>query len=128
MLPLDDDSPFVPIRTAGYEESGKEIIMSDFVSGFWNIYVVGIVLVSIIGCGVFLWIAEHVRGMSKVRNHGSRLGRGSAGVQQSAAQLVAVAVLHHDRLFAVLSGDVSGSGNLQRVSLAGHPPDSTKVR
>lgn len=39
--------------------------MSDFVSGFWNIYVVGIVLVSIIGCGVFLWsqsTARHVEG------------------------------------------------------------------
>ena len=39
--------------------------MSDFVSGFWNIYVVGIVLVSIIGCGVFLWSqssARHVPG------------------------------------------------------------------
>ena len=39
--------------------------MSDFVSGFWNIYVVGIVLVSIIGCGVFLWSqssARHVSG------------------------------------------------------------------
>jgi cytochrome c oxidase cbb3-type subunit 3 len=39
--------------------------MSDFVSGFWNIYVVGIVLVSIIGCGVFLWMqstAKHVEG------------------------------------------------------------------
>ncbi|MDP1609925.1 MAG: cytochrome-c oxidase, cbb3-type subunit III [Sulfuritalea sp.] len=39
--------------------------MSDFVSGFWNIYVVGIVLVSIIGCGVFLWSqssAAHVEG------------------------------------------------------------------
>ncbi|MCK9389276.1 MAG: cytochrome-c oxidase, cbb3-type subunit III [Sulfuritalea sp.] len=30
--------------------------MSDFVSGFWNIYVAGIALVSIIGCGVFLWL------------------------------------------------------------------------
>lgn len=29
--------------------------MSDFVSDFWNLYVVVIVLVSIIGCGVFLW-------------------------------------------------------------------------
>jgi cytochrome c oxidase cbb3-type subunit 3 len=29
--------------------------MSDFVSGFWSIYVMGITLVSIIGCGVFLW-------------------------------------------------------------------------
>lgn len=39
--------------------------MSDFVSGFWNIYVVSIVLVSIIGCGVFLWsqsTASHVEG------------------------------------------------------------------
>ena len=39
--------------------------MSDFVSGFWNVYVVGIVLVSIIGCGVFLWMqssARHVEG------------------------------------------------------------------
>ncbi len=30
--------------------------MSDFVSGFWNLYVTGIVLVSVIGCGVFLWM------------------------------------------------------------------------
>ncbi|MDZ4254761.1 MAG: cytochrome-c oxidase, cbb3-type subunit III [Sulfuritalea sp.] len=39
--------------------------MSDFVSGFWNIYVVSIVLVSVIGCGVFLWsqsTATHVEG------------------------------------------------------------------
>jgi cytochrome c oxidase cbb3-type subunit 3 len=39
--------------------------MSDFVSSFWNIYVVGIVLVSVIGCGVFLWSqssATHVEG------------------------------------------------------------------
>ena len=39
--------------------------MSDFVSGFWNIYVVSIVLVSVIGCGVFLWSqssATHVEG------------------------------------------------------------------
>jgi cytochrome c oxidase cbb3-type subunit 3 len=39
--------------------------MSDFVSGFWNIYVVSIVLVSVVGCGVFLWMqstARHVEG------------------------------------------------------------------
>lgn len=29
--------------------------MSDFVSEFWNFYVAGIVLVSVIGCAVFLW-------------------------------------------------------------------------
>lgn len=41
--------------------------MSDFVSGFWNIYVVGIVLVSIVGCGVFLWMqssAKHAAGQT----------------------------------------------------------------
>ena len=39
--------------------------MSDFVSGFWNIYVVSIVLASVIGCGVLLWMqssARHVEG------------------------------------------------------------------
>jgi cytochrome c oxidase cbb3-type subunit 3 len=39
--------------------------MSDFVNGFWNVFVVGIVLVSILGCGVFLWMqstAKHVPG------------------------------------------------------------------
>jgi cytochrome c oxidase cbb3-type subunit 3 len=38
---------------------------SDFVSGFWNLYVVVIVAVSIIGCGVFLWLqgsAKHKPG------------------------------------------------------------------
>jgi cytochrome c oxidase cbb3-type subunit 3 len=29
--------------------------MSDFVSGFWNVYVALLSLVSIVGCGVFLW-------------------------------------------------------------------------
>ena len=30
--------------------------MSDFVSGFWNIYVTVLVLVSVIGCGILLWV------------------------------------------------------------------------
>ncbi len=41
--------------------------MSDFVSGFWNIYVVGLSLVSIIGCAVFLWVqssATHAAGQT----------------------------------------------------------------
>ncbi|HNI69082.1 MAG TPA: cytochrome-c oxidase, cbb3-type subunit III, partial [Nitrospira sp.] len=40
---------------------------SDFVSGFWNIYVVVLVLVSIVGCGVFLWMqssAKHAAGQT----------------------------------------------------------------
>lgn len=39
--------------------------MSDFVSGFWNIYVIGLVLISILGCGALLWsqsAAKHVVG------------------------------------------------------------------
>ena len=39
--------------------------MSDFVSGFWNVFVVGLTLVSIIGCAVLLWLqssAKHVPG------------------------------------------------------------------
>lgn len=41
--------------------------MSDFVSGFWNIYVVALTLVSVIGCGIFLWSqssARHVAGQT----------------------------------------------------------------
>jgi len=40
---------------------------SDFVNGFWNMYVVVLVLVSIIGCGVFLWMqggAKHNPGQT----------------------------------------------------------------
>jgi len=39
--------------------------MSDFVSGFWNFYVISIVLASVIGCAVLLWFqdsAKHVEG------------------------------------------------------------------
>jgi cytochrome c oxidase cbb3-type subunit 3 len=32
--------------------------MSDFVSGFWNVYITVLVLVSVVGCGVFLWIQD----------------------------------------------------------------------
>jgi cytochrome c oxidase cbb3-type subunit 3 len=38
---------------------------SDFVSGFWNYYVIVIVIVSILGCAVFLWVqgsAKHKPG------------------------------------------------------------------
>jgi cytochrome c oxidase cbb3-type subunit 3 len=41
--------------------------MSDFVSGFWNIYVMAILLVSILGCGIFLWMqssATHATGQT----------------------------------------------------------------
>ena len=35
--------------------------MSDFVSGFWSVYVTVLVLVSVIGCGVFLWIQDKAK-------------------------------------------------------------------
>ena len=38
--------------------------MSDFVSGFWNVYVALITGVSVVGCGVFLWTQSKVRASS----------------------------------------------------------------
>ena len=35
--------------------------MSDFVSGFWSIYITVMVLVSVIGCGVLLWVQDQAR-------------------------------------------------------------------
>ena len=35
--------------------------MSDFVSGFWSIYITVMVLVSVIGCGVLLWIHDQAK-------------------------------------------------------------------
>ena len=43
--------------------------MSDFVSEFWNLYVVVIVLVSIIGCGVFLKFQSVHKGSSDTTGH-----------------------------------------------------------
>jgi cytochrome c oxidase cbb3-type subunit 3 len=40
--------------------------MSDFTSGFWNIYVAGLTLVSILACLVLLWIS----GTTKAATHG----------------------------------------------------------
>ncbi|RTL48468.1 MAG: cytochrome-c oxidase, cbb3-type subunit III [Rhodocyclaceae bacterium] len=40
---------------------------SDFVSSFWNLWVAGVVLLSILGCGLFLWIqstAKHAAGQT----------------------------------------------------------------
>lgn len=34
---------------------------SDFISGFWNLYVIGLVLVSILWCAVFLWMQGSVQ-------------------------------------------------------------------
>ncbi|HMM74013.1 MAG TPA: cbb3-type cytochrome c oxidase N-terminal domain-containing protein, partial [Rhodocyclaceae bacterium] len=36
--------------------------MSDFVSGFWSVYVALITLVSVVGCGVFLWVQSKAKG------------------------------------------------------------------
>ncbi|MDR2238850.1 MAG: cytochrome-c oxidase, cbb3-type subunit III [Zoogloeaceae bacterium] len=35
--------------------------MSDFVNGFWSVYVALIVLVSVVGCGVFLWVQSKAK-------------------------------------------------------------------
>ena len=50
--------------------------MSDFVNEFWNWYVILIVLVSIVACGVFLWTQSihHPADRADDRYHGSRVG------------------------------------------------------
>ena len=35
--------------------------MSDFTSGFWNIFIVGITFLSIVACGVLLWMQSRIR-------------------------------------------------------------------
>lgn len=32
--------------------------MSDFVNGFWSVYITVVVLISVVGCGVFLWMQD----------------------------------------------------------------------
>lgn len=44
--------------------------MSDFVSDFWNLWVAGVTLVSVIGCGVFLWAVSIKRSNAKVDTTG----------------------------------------------------------
>lgn len=44
--------------------------MSDFVSDFWNLWVAGVTLVSVIGCGVFLWAVSIKRSSAKVDTTG----------------------------------------------------------
>jgi len=34
---------------------------NDFISGFWNLYVVVLVALSVLGCGVFLWLQDKAR-------------------------------------------------------------------
>ncbi|MDP2785954.1 MAG: cytochrome-c oxidase, cbb3-type subunit III [Sulfurimicrobium sp.] len=44
--------------------------MSDFVSDFWNLWVAGVTLASVIGCGVFLWAVSIKRTDAKVDTTG----------------------------------------------------------
>jgi cytochrome c oxidase cbb3-type subunit 3 len=55
-----------PVRAA----RKRECIMSDFVSGFWNIYVAGITTVSILGCAWLLYVNTIRRTGGPVQLHG----------------------------------------------------------
>jgi len=35
--------------------------MSDFTSGFWNIYIAGLTIISILGCGILLWSQSKIK-------------------------------------------------------------------
>jgi cytochrome c oxidase cbb3-type subunit 3 len=49
--------------------------MNDFVNQFWNWYVILLVLVSIIACGVLLWTQSTPPAAGQARYHRPRLGR-----------------------------------------------------
>lgn len=42
--------------------------MSDFTSNFWSVYITGITLVSILACGVLLWLTGKTKSMSQSDN------------------------------------------------------------
>ena len=87
--------------------------MSQFTSGFWDLYIGIITVVSILACAVLLWQQSVQQGVrASVGNLRPRLGRGHQGVQQSAAALVDVDVLPDDRLGHRLPGAVSGPRQL----------------
>ena len=89
--------------------------MSDFTSEFWPYYIAIITLVSIVACAVFLQVPVDPAGRGRgPGDHRPRLGRGPGGVEQPAAALVDLALLHHHRLRPRLSGAVSGAGRLRR--------------
>jgi cytochrome c oxidase cbb3-type subunit 3 len=84
---------------------------SDFVSGFWSMYVIVITLVSVLGCGLLLLLQDKAK-----TNAGQTTGHvwdeDLRGVQQPAAQLVALDVLHHRGLRPVYLAMYPGLGNL----------------
>ena len=94
-------------------------VMSDFTSGFWNIYVIVLVVLSIAGCAWLLWATGRVKvGAPKGRGRsrraaqggrdGPRLGRRPAGVQQSVAEVVVEPVLGDDRVRHRVPDPLSG--------------------
>ena len=101
--------------------------MSDFVDGFWSLYVAGITLVSIVACALLLTMQhKKARPGRGGRHHRPPVGRGPRRVQQPAAEVVDVALLDHDRLRARLPRPLSRARHLQGRRSGGPRPASTR--
>jgi hypothetical protein len=101
--------------------------MSDFVSGFWNIYVMSIVLVSVIGCGVFLWMqssATHVAGQTTGHVWDEDLQEYSNPLPNWWRWMFYITIV----LRPVLSWRCIPDSETSRASSAGHPSASTAVK
>jgi hypothetical protein len=90
--------------------------MSDFVSGFWSVYVALITLVSVVGCGVFLWMQGKAKATAAASGQVETMGHvwdeNLEEYNNPVAALVELAVLLHGHLRAGLSGRLSGAGQL----------------
>ena len=111
-------------RRAIQRAARRARIMSDFTSGFWNIWVIGLTILSIVGCAWLLVVHRPHQGrveagarrrrQDRGRRHRPRLGRRPAGVQQPAAEVVVQPVLDHDRVRRRVPDPLSGARHVPR--------------
>ena len=76
--------------------------MADFTNGFWNIYIIVLSLLGIIGCGVLLYSQSKVKsGRRRPRRRTRpRLGRGLEGTHTRCPRWCDVLFYSHHRLRA----------------------------
>lgn len=83
--------------------------MSDFVSEFWNLYVIVIVLVSVVGCWVFLLLQSKAKFTPGVPT-GHVWDENPRGIQQPDAEMVELDVCPDGDFLPCVSCALSGPG------------------
>jgi cytochrome c oxidase cbb3-type subunit 3 len=73
MIPFADSG----IGQPAADGATRRCAMADFTNGFWNIWIIVLTVLGIIGCGVLLWQQSNwkVKKGSRRRHHRPRLGR-----------------------------------------------------